>query len=95
MFLQLSGFEQVRASQDVPNAPNSVDNYKGFICDSKQHFEKSQYFIFIIINIDLLRRYWFTDENNEYLQSFEVYIYWLLLCLIKQASYWVAELILY
>lgn len=52
MFLLLSGFEQVKASHDVSNAPNSVDDCKGFIFDSKQHFEKSQYFI--IINID----YW-------------------------------------
>lgn len=95
MFLLLSGFEQVKASQNAPNAPDSVDDYKGFICGSKQRFEKSQYFIIIIINIDLLRRYWFTDENNEYLQSFEVYIYWLLLCSAKQAIYWVAELTLY
>lgn len=95
MFLLLSGFEQVKASQDAPNAPSSVHDYEGFICDSKQHFEKSPYFIIIIINIDLLRRYWFIDENYGYLQSFEVSIYWLLLRLVKQASYWVAELMLY
>lgn len=52
MVLLLSGFEQVKASHDASNPPNSVDDYKGFICDSKQHFEKPQYFI--IINID----YW-------------------------------------